>query len=331
MMDKHSKASGGGLERLCRPDWVQSTETEYGVEFFEARFQGHAYQKHRHDTYAICLTTTGVLGFDYRGTSEISTPGQVVVLHPDEAHDGYAGTQGGFGYRELYVEPAVIFEAIQTMCPHPCSLPFVRTPVIMNQTLSAAISSAFEGTYEPLAIDSLIVQLAEGLLEADPSCRLVPLPRHLDVAALKRARQYLDTQKTRIVHSSELEVITGLTRFELARQFRTMCGTSPYRYVLMRRLDFARKLLTEGRSLVEVAIEAGFADQAHFSRMFKATFGVTPARYRALGSPERSEDAIAEERSGMSPGRRTPLTHSGGGDQRESLSGPFVPVSFSPL
>ena len=302
MMGKHSKAGGSGLERLCRQDWVQSTETEYGVEFFEARFQGHAYQKHRHDTYAICLTTTGVLGFDYRGTSEMSTPGQVVVLHPDEVHDGYAGTPEGFGYRELYVEPAVIFEAMQTMCPHPCSLPFVRTPVVMNQTLSAAISSAFESTREPLAIDSLIVQVAEGLLEADPSCRLVPFPRHLDVAALKRARKSLDAQKTRIVHSSELETLTGLSRYELARQFRVMCGTSPYRYVLMRRLDLARKLLGEGRSLVEVAIEAGFADQAHFSRLFKATFGITPARYRALRLPQRPEDAIAKERSGMSPG-----------------------------
>jgi AraC-like DNA-binding protein len=288
MLEKHSKASGVGLERLCAQDWIQSSEAEYGVEFFEAWFQGKAYQKHRHDTYAICLTTTGVLAFDYRGTSEISLPGQVVVLHPDEVHDGYAGTEAGFGYRQLYVEPALIFEAIQTMCPHACSLPFVRTPVALNRTLSAAIISAFQGTREPLAIDSLIVQVAEGLLEADPSCKQVPFPRHLDVPALKRARQYLDAQKTRVVHSSELEAVTGLSRYELARQFRAMCGTSPYRYLLMRRLDFARQQLAQSRSLVEVALEAGFADQAHFSRMFKATFGITPTRYRALREPERS-------------------------------------------
>jgi AraC-like DNA-binding protein len=281
MIEKYSKASGVRLERLCTQDWIQSTATEYGVEFFEAWFQRNGYQKHRHDTYAICLVTTGVLAVDYRGTSQISMPGQVVVLHPDEVHDGYAGAQEGFGYRQLYVEPAVIFEAIQTMCSRACSLPFVRTPVVRNQKLSAAIISAFEGTREPLAIDSLIVQVAEGLLEADPSCKQVLFPRHLDVPALKRARQYLDTQKTRVVHSSELEAVTGLSRYELARQFRAMCGTSPYRYLLMRRLDFARKLLAQSRSLVEVALEAGFADQAHFSRMFKATFGITPTRYRA--------------------------------------------------
>jgi AraC-like DNA-binding protein len=213
----------------------------------------------------------------------------VVVLHPDEAHDGYAGTEEGFGYRQVYVEPALIFEAIQTMGTPTCSLPFVGTPVAMNRKLSAAISNAFQGTREPLAIDSLIVQLAEGLMEADPSCKQAPLPRHLDVAALKRARQYLDTQKTRVVHSVELEVVTGLTRYDLARQFRIMCGTSPYRYLLMRRLDFARDQLAQSRSLVEVAIEAGFADQAHFSRMFKATFGITPARYRALRASESSK------------------------------------------
>jgi AraC-like DNA-binding protein len=304
MIEKHTRTSSGGLERLCSQDWIHSTKTAYGVEFFEASLHGHAYQKHRHDTYAICLTTTGVLAFDYRGNKEISMPGQVVVLHPDESHDGYAATHTGFGYRQLYVEPAVIFEAIQTMYAHPHALPFVRMPVVLNRKLSAAIISAFEDTREPLAIDSLVVQVAEGLMEADSRSPRSPLPQTLDVPALKRARQYLDAQNMRVVHSLELEAITGLTRYELARQFRAMCGTSPYRYLLMRRLDVARNLLAQGQSLVEVALEAGFADQAHFSRMLKATFGVTPARYRALRNPGRSglRFASAEKRSDIPPG-----------------------------
>jgi AraC-like DNA-binding protein len=282
MIEKRSKASGVGLERLCTQDWMQCTDAADGVEFLEAWFQGNAYQKHRHDTYAICLTTTGVQAFAYRGTSEVSLPGQVTVLHPDEIHDGHAGTEEGFGYRMLYVDPVLIYEAVQTLCGRPRPLPFVRAPVIVNQTLSAAIMIAFQSNREPLAIDSLVVQLAEGLLEADPSCHSVTHPRHLDIPALRRARHYLDEQKTRVVRSSELETVTGLTRYDLARQFRAMCGTSPYRYALMRRLDLAREHLAQGRSLVEIAIESGFADQAHFTRIFKATYGITPARYRAL-------------------------------------------------
>lgn len=293
MREKRSKDSGVGLERLCSRDWMQSTQADNGVEFLEARFHGDAYQKHRHDTYAICLTTAGVLAFDYRGSAERSTPGQVVVLHPDEVHDGHAGTDEGFGYRQIYVEPALIFEAIQSLCPRVHSLPFVRAPVVMNRRLSAAVIGAFHGAHEPLAIDSLIVQVAEGLMEADPSCEQASLPRYLDVAAVGRAREYLDTQKTRIVHSSELEAVTGLTRYDLARQFRIVCGTSPYRYLLMRRLAFAREQLASSRPLAEVAIGAGFADQAHFSRKFKATFGITPAHYRALRTPGDPQDSPA--------------------------------------
>jgi AraC-like DNA-binding protein len=285
MHSNRKKSSGVGLERSCSEltaDWLHSTDPENGVEFLEAWFQGPAYHKHRHDTYAICLTTSGVLAFDYRGTGEISTPGQVVVLHPDEIHDGHAGTEAGFGYRQVYVEPALIFEAVQVLRGPACSLPFVRIPVVMNAKLSEAITGAFEGAREPLAIDSLVVQVAEGLLDADPSCKHVPIPRHLDVAALQRARQFLDAEKTRVVRSAELEAVTGLTRYDLARQFRLMCGTSPYRYLLMRRLDVAREQIARRRPLGEVALDAGFADQAHFSRKFKAAFGLTPARYRAL-------------------------------------------------
>ncbi len=42
--------------------------------------------------------------FDYRGAARVSTPGDVVVLHPEESHDGRAGTEDGFGYRIVYVE-----------------------------------------------------------------------------------------------------------------------------------------------------------------------------------------------------------------------------------
>ena len=60
----------------------------------------------------------------------------------------------------------------------------------------------------------------------------------------------LDAEKTRVVHSRELESITGLTRYDLARQFRIMLGTSPYRYLLMRRLEFAREQIHRERPLV---------------------------------------------------------------------------------
>ncbi len=257
------------------------------MQVLRAWFAGRGYDTHRHDTYAIGVTDVGVQAFDYRGAVRTSLPGDVVVLHPDETHDGRAGTPEGFGYRIVYVAPARIQEAARALRRGACALPFVREPVTANTALASAIESAFRLDPEPLAVDGLILRLAEALLAADPSCGGGAPSGRLDRRALDRAREFLDGGTDRVIRSAELEALSGLTRYDLARQFRAAFGTSPYRYSLMRRLDHARAQLARGRPLADVALAAGFADQAHLSRMFKAAFGVAPARHRALAADHR--------------------------------------------
>jgi AraC-like DNA-binding protein len=261
-----------------------------GVELLRAWFAGEAYTRHRHDTYGICSTDSGVQVFDYRGATRVSRPGQVVVLHPDEVHDGRAGTTDGFGYRIVYVEPSHIADAVRVIHGRSRPLPFVREPVADDTRLARAVDEAFHAGLTPLAADAIVMDLAEALLVGERGSGDPARARRVDAAAVERARELLDAERTRAVHSAELEAITGLTRYELARQFRLALGTSPHRYLLARRLDLARQRMRAGRPLADVAAEAGFADQAHFTRTFKATFGLTPARYRALRARSWRED-----------------------------------------
>ena len=298
---QRTRSAYEGLERSCQEtaaSWIASTSRVGGVELFSAWFAGEAYQKHRHDTYAIGVTDSGVQVFDYRGVVHASTPGQVVVLHPDEIHDGRAGSDDGFGYRILYVGPALVADAVRAIRGRSGPLPFVSEPVSTNATLSRAIEGAFRAPLELLAIDSLILELAKGLMAGEGDGTPPRCSRRVDVPAVERARRFLDAERTRVVHSTELEAITGLTRYDLCRQFRISFGTSPHRYLLMRRLEFARDQIHQDRPLVEVACDAGFADQAHFTRVFKTAFGLTPARYRALRTGRRSpRDGLANARS----------------------------------
>jgi AraC-like DNA-binding protein len=285
METKLRRGAGGGLERSCRSagsDWLRSRPLAEGVHALQAWFAGHAFDRHRHDTYAIGVTDEGVQAFDYRGAARIRTPGQVVVLHPDEAHDGHAGTPDGFGYRIVYVAPARIGEAVLAICGRRAALPFVRPQVSADGPLASAVNAAFQLDPEPLAVDALVLSLAEALVAADPSCAAGARRVRVDANALARARLFLDAETARVVRSSELEQVSGLERYDLARQFRAAFATSPYRYSLLRRLDRARAELARQRPPGAVALATGFADQAHLTRMFRRAFGMTPGRYAAL-------------------------------------------------
>jgi AraC-like DNA-binding protein len=289
-----------GLERSCG-DWVRSFGPIDGVELLQAWFGGRGFAPHRHDTYGICITDRGLQEFDYRGSVERSLPGQVTILHPDEKHDGRAGTDGGFGYHIVYVDPARIGEALNAITGRPTPLPFARAPVADRPLLARAIRDAFRSGLEPLARDALIVRFAQGLLAEDASVSSEGPPLRLDSAALARARDLLESRHA-VVRSVELESVAGLSRFELARQFRALYGTSPYRYSVQRRLDFAREELQRGQPLVQAALAAGFADQAHFTRMFASVYGMPPGRYATLRTGVEFElRAVQTERRVFEP------------------------------
>jgi AraC-like DNA-binding protein len=299
MAPRLGDAAGAGLERSCDPDeWVDATGPVDGVELFRARLRGCPFSRHRHDVYAIGVTEEGVQAFDYRGTVEHSLPGQVFVLHPDELHDGRAGGPGLFGYRQIYVNPDRIASALPALMGRPAPLPFAP-PVTDDPALARVVRAAFGRSPEPMAFDALVLQLAEGLLRFSAAGLPGTLRCQVDLPAVERGRDFLRSRLT-IVQSSQVEAVTGLDRYQFARQFRAVYGTSPYRYSVMRRLDVARAWLRAARPLAETALEAGFADQAHFTRAFKAAFGMTPGRYVKLCTA-RAGDGAARPAARLRP------------------------------
>lgn len=245
-----------------------------GIERLEAHFAGRAYAPHRHDTYAIGLTLSGVQSFRYRGAMRHCRPGQCLVIHPDELHDGMAGTEAGFGYRIAYVDPALVHHALDG-----AALPFVADPVLdLPQDFTAHALWDMHGGGDDLHGAELAVAVAD-FLRASAS-RLLPPPR-LDRAGLARARDLLAVEPARRLPIAHLERVSGLDRWSLARQFRAAYGTSPSRFRTMRQLDVVRRLLVGGVTLAQAALDAGFADQSHMTRHFRRAWGLTPARWLA--------------------------------------------------
>jgi AraC-like DNA-binding protein len=273
-----------GLERSCesRGERIVSAPGFPGIERIEAQFYGEAFEPHRHDTYAIGVTLCGVQTFFYRGEKRASRPGDIIVLHPDEIHDGGAGTEEGLRYRMLYLEPSLLRRCLDAEYS---ALPFVDEPILVDDAFREALFTALGALSEDLdelLVDDLLMRVAERLAR-HANRPLKPLGAPARRSALL-ARAYLEANADRTVRSEELEKIAGLDRFALSRHFRAAFATSPHRFHLMRRLQRARCMIGAGEKLADIAIATGFADQSHLSRQFKKAFGVTPGRWASLVS-----------------------------------------------
>jgi AraC-like DNA-binding protein len=268
------------LERSCSlgSDSIRFGPSANGIERAEVHLAACAFEPHRHDTYAIGITTAGVQTFRYRGSRRVCLPGQLHVLHPDELHDGAAGTDEGFGYRILYIPPDLVRDALGG-----AELPFVADPVQEPIPATRRIASLL------IDIDEPINELTSAEIAAAVADSLVSLSgkaRHrqarIDLTAVQLVREYLTVHACEPTPASTLEQVAGIDRFTIARHFRWAFGTSPDRYRTLRRLAVARVAIEGGRSLARTAADAGFADQSHMTRQFKRTYGVTPGRWMAL-------------------------------------------------
>lgn len=93
----------------------------------------------------------------------------------------------------------------------------------------------------------------------------------------RRAKELIAANLAKQVSLAEIAEECDLSLAYFSRAFKASTGSTPHRWLEMRRIDFARDLLKSGASVAEIAITSGFADQSHLTRIFKRMTGTTPA------------------------------------------------------
>ncbi len=262
------------ISATLSPNPSHSTGSFELVERVANRLVGAAFSPHRHDTYTVALTMAGVQAFNYRGSMRHSLPGQVLILHPDEIHDGHCSDEAGFSYRAVYIPPTHVQAVLGG-----AELPFVVDGVSTNPALIAAAMSMVidcAGVEDPDAYEDALYDLAHAMNNAAGRAATVRLANR---TAVMRAREFLEAAVVFGARLDQLEQVTGCDRWQLSRDFRALLGTSPYRYLQHRRVDLAKQFLRKGATLADAAHGAGFADQSHFGRTFRKAVGLTPKEW----------------------------------------------------
>ncbi|MER7131783.1 AraC family transcriptional regulator [Streptosporangium saharense] len=280
---------GSGLERP-----LETKETAHfwrnpalpGVDLLKARYVTHRFTRHAHEGYAIGVILSGVEEFDYRGSRHRAGAGSVVLVDPDQAHNGHAGEPDGWSYRMLYPSVEVLTEIAEELLAGR-GTPYFPEPVVSSARGAALLRKAHDAAEHGDSLaSSTLARAAFGTLLRLHAARLPPETAHQgdNDLAVRLAREILHERLVDPPTIEDLALAVRAKPFALIRAFKAATGLPPHAYLNTLRVTRARGLLTAGVPAARVATDVGFTDQAHLNRHFKRIVGVPPAAYQRAGT-----------------------------------------------
>lgn len=179
----------------------------------------------------------------------------------------------------LFIEPAMV---VRTAADEIAGTPEIALPAVRDRPLAAWIVRLLglvtSGLPDGLALEETLTACVIRVLRRHQT--RVPAAGRA-VPTLTPALARLDGAPELATSLAELAALTGLSRYQFLRAFSRQVGTTPYAYLMQRRVGLARRLLATGVPPAEAAAAAGFADQSHLTRAFVRQYGVTPGVFRA--------------------------------------------------
>lgn len=198
-------------------------------------------------------------------------------------------TQGPIDFAHLYLEPARLARLTAEEFGRPGRLRSLSGELGFTDPLVAAMfSSMLEEVAEPagggrLYMDSLLHTFTLRLLHRHTELSAAPLrPRHsLAPYRLRRVLDYVEANLADDIGLTDLAEVAASSPFHFSRAFTESVGKPPYAYVLHRRAERAKALLSETDApIATIAARCGFGSPGQFSKTFKRITGQTPSDWR---------------------------------------------------
>jgi len=227
---------------------------------------------HGHDEAYLSFAVRGAFDERVGGKTFECAQYDVIVRPPGVRHSNRYGNAGA---RCVLVEIAPA--TLARLCAHTSILDEPGRLQANVQPIAMRIHRelAQRDDVSPLSVEGLVLEL---IGESSRRASAKAAPRWLT-----DAREYIHAHWAEGPSLGSVARAAGVHPSTLVRAFRAHLRCSPAEYVRRLRLDHARAALAATtRSIAEVALAAGFYDQAHFTTAFRRRFGVTPARFVQL-------------------------------------------------
>lgn len=258
---------------------------DLSLPFIEARIVPDGrevhYDKHSHDVFSVGAITSGrSVYWNEDQAQEVST-GTVVLMNAGDVHACNPIQDSPWSYIMFYVDVEWLKHLqkdlgvdVRTGMQR-FETRLSRDPVLF-QALTALYATCTDVNNDVLLKQTAVFDffiLLHQVLKVVPELRLDTNPK------LKQAADFIAQHCTENLSLNDICAASGLSPSYLIRAFKRQYGMTPHAHMVNRRILFAQQQLKAGQAIADVALAAGFADQAHFQRIFKRLVAATPRQY----------------------------------------------------
>lgn len=237
--------------------------------------QSHAFRKHVHEDYSIALVTGGESLFRFVDEEVVIQTGQLVIIGPDFAHQCIPTCIPEWHFYMLHISPQWLMEngiGIDEMMDF--------AVIDLQPDEYKKVESYFErACRRSKEADEYIFLIMELALSQKTALEIECPSNHADEQILACIYEEIRARFKEPITLEALALKSGMDRYTLIRKFNKRYNTTPRSWQIMLRVNEARNMLKNGCSLSETALEVGFYDQSHFSKVFKETYGITPKQF----------------------------------------------------
>ncbi|WP_256582291.1 AraC family transcriptional regulator [Pseudomonas sp. MYb185] len=240
------------------------------------------YALHSHTHWSLGAITAGQSTFVYRDDHHQVHQGTLVLMNPEAAHACNPIDNQAWAYLMLYVDldwlTRLRYELGLLDEPRWQDIDAaVVTDKVLYDGYCAMAHCLLDGRRELLDKQTKVVEYLSILMQALSGQSIQARPPAPD--RLQELAAHMDRHCTAELSLDELCAHSGYSPGHLIRAFRQHFGMTPHAWLINRRIQYSQRQLKAGVALAEVALNAGFADQAHFQRTFKRLVAATPKQY----------------------------------------------------
>ena len=252
-----------------------------GLEMLAARYRDHAYALHTHPTWVFGVVVSGIEKLRIGRHRHLAPAGSIIIVNPEEPHDGEKGAPDGWAYRTCYPDAALMAEIAEDLDLG--ALPMFGEGVVNAPELAGAFLRAHRLAGQALDQEVAMLAVLRALVARFGDGRRRDRAPDDDGTA-RRFRLYGDLIAADLSIGFDLAHLAkaaAVSRFQVIRDFNRAAGMTPGQYLRDRRVRAASALMKSDMPLAEIAAATGFADQSHLTRVFKTIKGLSPGAWRA--------------------------------------------------